>query len=45
MRMQDGFVFARQADMKNLGLRMIDPNDRMEVAGHVGVLVSNQSSG
>jgi hypothetical protein len=33
--MQNNLVFARQADVENLGLRMVDPNDRMKVGRHV----------
>jgi hypothetical protein len=32
--MQDNLVVARQADVKNLGLRMIDPDDGVEVGRH-----------
>jgi hypothetical protein len=34
MRMQDNLVVARQTDVKNLGLRMIDPDDGVEVGRH-----------
>jgi hypothetical protein len=33
------FVFAGQADMEYLGLRMVDPDDRMEMCCHVLVLL------
>jgi hypothetical protein len=35
MRMHNGLVLTGQADVKNLGLGMIDPNDRVEVGRHV----------
>jgi len=35
VRMQGNLVFARRADMENLGLGMVDPNDRMKVGWHV----------
>jgi hypothetical protein len=34
MRMQHHFIFAGQADMKNLGLRMIDPDDGVKMGRH-----------
>jgi hypothetical protein len=34
MRMQDDLIVARQADVENLGLRMIDPDDGVEMGGH-----------
>ena len=33
--MHNDFVFAGQADMEYLGLRMVDPDDRMEMCCHV----------
>jgi hypothetical protein len=33
--MQGNLVVAGQADVENLGLRMVDPDDRMEVGRHV----------
>jgi hypothetical protein len=33
--MHDNLVLPGQADVKNLGLGMVDPNDRVEVARHV----------
>jgi hypothetical protein len=35
VRMQDNLVLARQADVEDLGLRMVDPDDRMEMGRHV----------
>src|SRR6202166_28442 len=35
VRMQSDLVWARQADVEYLGLRMVDPNDRMKVRRHV----------
>jgi hypothetical protein len=35
VRVQRILVGTRQADMKDLGLRMVEPNDRMEMARHV----------
>jgi hypothetical protein len=43
LRMQSNFVFARQADVEDLGLRMVDPDDRME-GRHVFSLRKQQSA-
>ena len=34
MRMQDDLVVARQPDMKDAGLRVVDPDDRVKMGGH-----------
>jgi hypothetical protein len=44
VRMQGNLVFARQADVKNLSLRMVDPNDGVEVSGHGSTLSGPRSA-
>jgi hypothetical protein len=35
VRVQRHLVGTGQADMKYLGLRMVEPDDRMEMGGHI----------
>jgi hypothetical protein len=37
VRMQGNLVVAAQADVENLGLHMVDPDDGMEMGRHVGI--------
>ena len=43
VRENGNFVFAGKTNVENLGLRMVNPDDRVEVGRHVRVLVDPRS--